>query len=214
MKTAVFAGPSLPLHDRVMNERVEYLPPAKRGDVLRAAQEYDAVLLIDGVFHQDLAPAPKEVYAATQCAQLFGASSMGALRAAECAPYGMVPLGIIARWYMNGVVDGDDEVAVLIDPGTQTPLTVPMVNVRYVAWLARRRGIVSPEEAVSVYERSRAIFYMERAWEDVFDTVPARARDAFASLALRHGDLKRHDAVFALRGVLRRLYHAVPHTRV
>ena len=179
--------------------------------MLRAARQYDAVLRIDGVFHQDLAPAPKEVYAATRCARLFGASSMGALRAAECAPYGMVPLGIIARWYLRGVVDGDDEVAVLIDPRTQSALTVPMVNVRYVSWIALRRGLLSRDDVARTYERSRSVFYMERTWDDVYRTVPAHARGAFTALAQRHGDLKRHDAVFALRRLLR---YACPHTMV
>lgn len=211
MKLAVFAGPSLPPADRIAHSGLTYLPPAGRGHMLQAAQQYDAVLLIDGVFHQDLAPAPKEVYAATRCAQLFGASSMGALRAAECARYGMVPLGIIARWYTSGFIDGDDEVALLIDPRTQTALTVPMVNVRYVSWLARRRGLLSSDEVTGIYERSRAVFYMERTWDDVYRTVPERARSAFRDLAERHGDLKRHDAVFAVRRLLR---YARPHTMV
>jgi hypothetical protein len=203
MNVAVFAGPSLPQADRIEHAQLTYLPPAARGDVLQAAKEFDAVLLIDGVFHQHLAPAPKEVYAATQVAKLFGASSMGALRAAECAPFGMVPLGIIARWYTCGIVDGDDEVALLIDPRTQTPLTVPMVNVRYVSWLARRRGLLSREEAAEIYTHSRDVFYMDRRWADVYETVPAHARDAYRTLAERYGDLKRHDAVFALRSVTR-----------
>jgi hypothetical protein len=202
--TAVFAGPSLPQTHRIVCPQLTYLPPAARGDVLEAAEHFDAVLLIDGAFHHDLAPAPKEVYAATQRASVFGAASMGALRAAECARYGMVPLGIIARWYACGYVDGDDEVAVLVDPRTQTALTVPMVNVRYVAWLARRRGLLSRDEVADVYRRSRGVYYMERTWDDVYETVPPRARAAFRDLAERYGELKRHDAVFALRTVLRR----------
>ncbi len=202
-RLGIFCGPSLPPEDRLAADGVAYLPPAGRGDVERAAAEFDAVLLIDGVFHQDLAPSPKECYRAVQIARCFGASSMGALRAAECRPYGFVPLGAIARWYVEAVVDGDDEVAVLVDPGTQRALTVPLVNVRYVAWLARRRQILLADECARLIAESREMFYTERTWRDVAELAPAPARNAIRAIAEREGDLKRHDARFALRFMLR-----------
>ncbi len=208
MQVAVFVGPSLEQAGRVLHPALTYLPPAARGDIAAASECYDSILLIDGVFHHDLAPAPKEVYAATQQVRMFGAASMGALRAAECYVYGMVPLGTIARWYVRGVIDGDDEVAVLVDPRTQTALTVPMVNVRYVIRLAQRQCLFNALEGAQVYERARNVYYMERAWTDVFAIVPSSSREAFKKLAEAHGNLKRHDALFALRSVLRRVERA------
>ena len=210
MKLCVFAGPSLPAQDRVAAQGLTYAPPASRGDVLRAADSYDAILLIDGVFHHDLAPSPKETYEASRRARLYGAASMGALRAAECAPYGAVPLGAIALWYARETIDGDDEVAVLVDPRTQVPLTVPSVNVRYVARLAVRRGILTACEAAKLIEKSREIFYMERTWDGVVALVPTRVRATLRGIAENEGDLKRLDARFALRSVLRRLGRAGP----
>ncbi len=212
MRVGVFAGPSLPPEDRVSDARVTYLPPASRHDVLAAAKAYDVVLLIDGVFHHDLAASPKECYAATLHARMFGASSMGALRASECAPYGFTPLGAIANWYVAQTIDGDDEVAVLTHPETFDALTVPMVNVRYVTRLAHRRGILTRDEHDTLIERARAIFYMDRTWEDVSDCAPLHARAEFATIALAQGDLKRWDAQFALRTVLRYVerYATVP----
>jgi TfuA protein len=207
-RLAVFCGPSLPESDRIAADGVAYLPPAARGDVERAAAEFDALLLIDGVFHHDLAPSPKECYRAAQRTRAFGSSSMGALRAAECAPYGFLPLGAIARWYAYETIDGDDEVAVLVHPQTHAALTVPSVNVRYVARLAQRRGILTAAESVRLVEESRAVFYMDRTWEDVVAVAPERARDAVRAIAEREGDLKRWDARFALRSVLRRLANA------
>jgi len=211
MRVGVFVGPSLEEAARVVHPALTYLPPAARGDVAAASEYYDAVLFIDGVFHHNLAPAPKEVFAATRRVQMFGAASMGALRGAECCIYGMVPLGIIARWYVHGVVDGDDEVAVLVDPRTQRALTVPMVNVRYVIWLARRRGLLSASEGLRIYESARDVYYMDRSWPEVYAVVPAAARKAFQTLAEKHGNLKRHDALFALRSVLRRVERAHAH---
>jgi hypothetical protein len=129
---------------------------------------------------------------------------MGALRAAECALYGFQPLGAIANWYAKGVLDGDDEVAVLVDPATQCALSVPSVNVRYVAWLARRRGLLSRSEAERLVAESRAVFYMDRTWDDVVERVPVIARAALRAIAEQEGDLKRLDARFALRSVMRR----------
>jgi TfuA protein len=209
-RLAVFCGPSLPPEDRLGFGGVSFLPPAARGDVERAAHEFDAILLIDGVFHHDLAPSPKECYRVAQRVRAFGASSMGALRAAECAPYGFLPLGAIARWYAHEIIDGDDEVAMLVHPETHAALTVPSVNVRYVARLAHRRGLLARTEATRLIDESRAIFYTDRTWEDVAALVPERVRDAVRVIAEREGDLKRWDARFALRSVVRRLVSIAP----
>jgi hypothetical protein len=201
----VFAGPSLPPADRLAAPGVTYLPPASRGDLTAAAERFGALLLIDGVFHHTLAPSPKEMLAACRRVPVYGASSMGALRAAECRPYGAVPLGIIARWYVAGVIDGDDEVAVLMDPTTSRALSIPSVNVRYVARLAVRRGLLTADQAASWAERARReIFYMERSWTAACALAPAHVRDALLATCRSEGDLKRWDARFALRRVIRR----------
>jgi hypothetical protein len=203
-RVAVFAGPSLASVDRLAVDGVFYLPPAARGDVARAAVEYDVVLLIDGVFHHDLAPSPKECFEALSHARMFGASSMGALRAAECAPYGFTPLGAIARWYTSECIDGDDEVAVLTHPQTHVALSTPMVNVRYLARRAVREGVLSAYQANGLVLNARRVFYMDRTWDDVLDLAPVSVRAKLRELADR-SDLKALDARFALRCVLRTL---------
>ncbi len=183
---------------------VTYAPPAARGDVARAAETFGAVLLLDGVFHHELAPTPKEVLAAARRVRLYGAASMGALRAVECRPYGAVALGAIARWYESGAIDGDDEVAVAMHPQTHAPLSVPSVNVRYVAWLALRRGILDGTAARDwIHEARTTIYYAERSWPGAVACAPAAAQSALLDIARREGDLKRWDARFALRRVLR-----------
>ncbi|MDP9110386.1 MAG: TfuA-like protein [Candidatus Eremiobacteraeota bacterium] len=200
----VFCGPSLPQEDRLPIAGVTYISPAARGDIESAVERFEALLLIDGVFHHELAPSPKEVFAACSRAKMFGSSSMGALRAAECWPFGMIPLGIIVRWYIREIIDGDDEVALLTHPETHVALTVPMVNVRYTARLAHRRGIFSRAERADWIRAVRDIFYMDRSWEDALERAPEHARDAIRGIAKEEGDLKRWDALFALRSVKRR----------
>jgi hypothetical protein len=202
----VFAGPSLPPADRIARRGLAYAPPAARGDVAAASGRFDAILLIDGVFHHALAPSPREVVDACERVRMLGASSMGALRAAECAPYGMLGLGAIAGWYASERIDGDDEVAVAMHPRTHVALSVPSVNVRYVAWLARRRHILSRAEARAWTERARTqIFYADRTWESALSYAPAAHRIALAAIADAEGDLKRWDARFALRRAIRLL---------
>jgi hypothetical protein len=204
---AVFCGPSLPPEDRIEGADVSYLAPAARGEIERAAASFDNLLLIDGVFHHDLAPSPKECYRAAQRVRCFGAASLGALRAAECRPYGFAPLGIIARWYIREVIDGDDEVAVSVDPRTQSALSVPSVNVRYVARLAVRRSIIARPQADRLVAQAREVFYADRTWGHVLAIAPANARAALGAIAAGEGDLKRLDARFALRRVLHTLFN-------
>ncbi len=212
MRLCVFAGPSLPLADRITWPGVTYRAPAARGDIEIASHANEAILLIDGVFHHDLAPSPREVVDACERVRLFGAASMGALRAAECAPFGMTGLGAIARWYAREHIDGDDEVAVAMHPVTYRALSVPSVNVRYVAWLAIRRALLSRDAAQRWIERARTeIFYADRTWEAVLAFAPAARRSMLEAIATREGDLKRWDARFALRRALRFVEHATLH---
>ena len=202
-RACVFAGPSLPFVDRIEAPGISYLPPARRGDVARAAEEHDVVLLIDGFFHQELAPSPKETFAACRISSFYGAASMGALRAAECRSYGATPLGAIARWYASETIDGDDEVAVLMHPKTFVSLTVPVVNVRYVARLANRRGLLDPVTATGWVRAARSkIYYAERSWSAVLAFAPRPLRATLRAIAEREGDLKRWDAQFAVRRIL------------
>jgi hypothetical protein len=201
-RVTVFAGPSLPPKDRVTGDDVCYLPSARRGDVATAAKTSEVVLLIDGVFHDDLAPSPKEVLEACRSSRVIGAASIGALRAVECAPFGAHPYGIIARWYSDGVIDGDDEVAVSMEPHTQRALSVPLVNVRFFLRLARHRGRLAQKECDRILKHARGIFYADRTWDDVLEAAPVHERAGLSYLT-QHADLKRLDATLALRYALR-----------
>ncbi len=168
-----------------------------------AAQYAAAIVLIDGVFQEELAPSPKEVRNACRRCTVVGAASLGALRAVECVPYGARPRGTIARWYATSAIDGDDEVAVIIEPEHERALSVPLVNVRYLLYRARKRGLLDAAESGQILEDARAIFYADRVWDDIFEAAPPLRREALRSLAGEGADLKRMDARFALRSVLR-----------
>src|SRR5688500_17513969 len=93
----VFVGPTLaPAKIRAILE-AEIRSPAKRGDIYFAAAEQPrALILLDGAFEDVPAVTHKEIlWALSQGVHVFGASSLGALRAAELHQFGMVGVGAI-----------------------------------------------------------------------------------------------------------------------
>ena len=139
----VFLGPSLDVKLAKTILPAEYRPPAKRGDLLRAAEDGAEIIgLIDGVFHQESAVAHREILAALRKGiRVVGASSMGALRAAEMDTLGMVGIGDVSRMYKSGVLESDDEVALVFDPDSGYSLSEPLVNIRYTLRKARECGV-------------------------------------------------------------------------
>jgi hypothetical protein len=45
---------------------------------------------------------------------IVGASSMGALRAAELDSMGMVGIGTVYQYYRDGIIESDDDVAIVL----------------------------------------------------------------------------------------------------
>ena len=133
MSIAVFAGPSLDRADASV-PGITYLPPAAEGDIYRAARQGPrAIGLIDGYFEAQPAVWHKEIlWAMSQGIHVFGAASMGALRAAELWSFGMVGAGTIYRAYRRGTLIDDAEVAVLHGPAElgYPSVTEALVNVR------------------------------------------------------------------------------------
>ena len=108
-----YLGPSLPLAKaRAILPNAIYLPPAKQGDIVSHVVNYNPtrILLIDGVFRENLSPWHKELVYALQYPSvkgIYGAASMGALRAAELDYLGMIGIGKIYGWYRDGVTEDD-----------------------------------------------------------------------------------------------------------
>ena len=109
-----FLGPTLSEDEARAVLDAEYMPPAGHGDVLRAALRRPRVIaIVDGVFERTPAVWHKEIlFALSEGIHVYGAASMGALRAAELDRFGMRGVGDVYRAYAEGVLEDDDEVAV------------------------------------------------------------------------------------------------------
>jgi hypothetical protein len=185
-----FLGPSLPAREA---RGFRVLPPARQGDVWRAlVLRPRAIALIDGYFESQPSVWHREILDALDAGvPVVGGASMGALRAAELHALGMAGVGRIFRWYRQGAVIDDSEVALLHADAAHgyRALTVPLVNVRWSAQRALPR-----REAEALVEASGRIFYQERTLPRVLELVPARWRSRFRML-----DLKAEDARQVLR---------------
>jgi hypothetical protein len=171
MRIVAFAGPSLTAGDRSAFPDIDWRPPAQAGDLLRLSNaDVSTVCLIDGYFDHRPAVRHKEILLLlSEGVRVFGASSIGALRAAEMQAFGMVGVGGIFSAYRRGTIEGDDEVALIhagADRGWRS-LSIPMVDVRATLCRARRQGILSRDEARTLLNAAASIHYVDRAWKQV-----------------------------------------------
>src|SRR5262245_47591797 len=102
----VFVGPSIPVAlARRTLPHAEYRPPIRRGD-LEHLSAGRLVGIIDGVFAQTLAISPGEIREAIDRGVIiYGAASMGALRAAEIPR--VIGVGRIFEMYRAGAIERD-----------------------------------------------------------------------------------------------------------
>jgi hypothetical protein len=194
----VFLGPSLPADEARRIAPCRVLPPARAGDVLAVLPERPlAIALVDGLFDTTPSPWQREILAALDAGiAVFGGASMGALRAAELERFGVVGIGRIFRWYRDGTIDDDADVALLHADASRgwRPLTVPLVAVRAAAEAARAERHLSPGEAHALVRAGAAIHYTERTWPRVLERLPARTRTKVEMFLPRVPDPKADDA--------------------
>lgn len=204
----LFVGPSLPDAAVLCGDAIRVLPPAAHGDVLAAVRAgATAIGIVDGNF-EHIAPVwHKEIlHALDNGVTVFGAASMGALRAAECDTFGMLGIGRIYEDYATGHRIDDADVALLHGPAElgYPALSLPLVNVD--ATLDRLEAL----DAIDKHDLSRlrdvagSLFYKDRTWQAVLKKAESREGDA-SLLQLLHAttvNRKREDALALVAAML------------
>lgn len=219
MRACVFAGPTLRPGDAATLAGAHWLPPAKHGDVYRAVTllRPRAIGIVDGYFQWTPSVWHKEIlWALDQGVHVFGAASMGALRAAELAPFGMVGVGRVFEAYRDGVLAGwdepfedDDEVAVVHGPPETGYVAVSeaMVNIRCTLAAAEQAGLIDVAMRAQLAALAKGLFFPERSYEQVFAAARAAglAETPLAALqawlGARRVDQKRADALAMLESM-------------
>ena len=204
--TVIYLGPTL---DRAEADRIleaDYLPPICRGDLGRLPGHVKVVGIIDGEFFQKLAVSPKEIISTLdRGVKVFGASSMGALRASETHRYGAVGVGRIFTMFRDCVLDEDDEVALIYDAETFRSLSVPLVNIRYVLDAACMQDLIDYDEMRYLLNRLKSMYFPERTYEVLKNLCPALAEFLDRETI---PDLKREDAIEMLLAIQNATSHS------
>lgn len=204
----IFVGPSLHGSEMHLPAGIELRPPAAKGDVFRAVEEgADVIGLIDGYFEATAAVWHKEVlHALSAGVRVFGAASIGALRAAECAAFGMTGIGAVYEAYANGQLEDDSEVALLHAPRElgYAPLSEPLVNVRATLRHLLEADLIAEHHFHALIETAASVFYKERTWKTILAAAALSPdeRTHISELARRFRvDQKRIDALALVRSV-------------
>lgn len=179
-----FAGPTRPVTLAVPG--LLWHPPAAAGDMLAAGQRSPCTMvLIDGLMETRMPPMHKELLALLADGfRIIGAASMGALRAAELVPLGMLGIGHVFAAYRQGRLIDDDEVAVLHAPAELgwRPVTEAMVDIRATLAAAARAGVISVDTARILRRSALADNFRHRSWQRLLDSSELAAADRQALL--------------------------------
>lgn len=169
MTICIFTGPTLPPAEAGKFLDAEFLPPAAIGDVYSAAcREPWAIGIIDGIFENVPSVWHKEIlWAMAQGIHVFGAASMGALRAAELCAFGMVGVGRIFEAYRDGEIEDDDEVAVVHGPPElgYIQTSEAMVNIRATLHKATAEDVLSAPDAEALTGFAKSLYYKQRSYD-------------------------------------------------
>lgn len=212
----VFLGPTLELDKaQTIYPQAAFHEPIRCGDILKLLRldpMPSQLVIIDGYYEFCPAVWHKEIlWAIEQGVKVYGAASMGALRAAELHQFGMIGVGRIFNDFAQGILTDDDEVAVLHEPSESgyRPVNDAMVNIRSTLELAQQQQLIDD----TLYQRLLAIckqsFYPRRSlkqaikqlshdypqtcqslliWLDNHQVFDQKAEDAQAVLAYARSD--------------------------
>jgi hypothetical protein len=130
---------------------------------------------------------------------------MGALRAAECAAFGMIGIGAIFERYRCGDLVDDAGVALLHAPAEldYMPLTEAMVNVEATIDHLLEGGAVPHELAARLDASARSLFYGDRTYLRILEHAGLahgrQGKELADLLAKNRLDVKQSDALLLVQ---------------
>jgi hypothetical protein len=209
--THIYLGPSLDIATaKKIFPQAHYHPPIQCGELLRLLRlDPKRVVIIDGYYEFTPAVWHKEIlYVIDQGIEVWGAASMGALRAAELHQFGMKGVGRIFQAFANGELNDDDEVAVLhtFAEDCFQPINDAMVNIRETLLTAYQQNIISKEACEYILLFCKTQFYPYRSLSSALRELALDFPIDYNALMrwiTEHGmvDLKKQDTLLALEQV-------------
>jgi hypothetical protein len=185
---SLFVGPSGHGLDltALAGPQARLLPPARRGDVARLIERTPpgVAIICDGVFQVEPAVSHAELCAALDAGwQVWGVSSIGAIRAYELRAEGMRGFGYVHAQFERIADFADDEVCLLHFPEPPYfPVSEALVNVRFA--LDRKRD----ELRISRRSESALIAALRGLW------FGDRTEETLRALMREHGKIRAESA--------------------
>lgn len=205
-KTLAFVGGSLPPEDRPDDEDIVWTSPAEQGDILTAVLEgFENILIIDGYFYSKFPCTTFEVMIALEHEiNIFGSSSIGALRAVELDEYGMTGIGDVYERLKKTEIKPYHIVAQTYNEDNSA-LTIPLVQILYFLDMALDGKIISDQEHAEAANIAEDIHFTLLSFNYFFrllhlkDSIPQPTAERLEKYYSDTGpavfDVKRKDAL-------------------
>jgi hypothetical protein len=194
-RVVIFVGPTLATSERVRALARPYRlrPPVERTDVAKLVaktSEAGVLVIVDGLFHERLAVGHAELRDAMQRGwQVWGVSSMGAIRAREMERLGMRGFGRVFERFQAEEDFQDDEVALLHEASPPyRPLTEPLVHMRQAIDHLVGCGLVTRGCAEAVVNDLKSLWFGERTLRRLRDTIVRCATTKHPDLSAAMGN--------------------------
>ena len=103
-----------------------------------------------------------------------------------------------------GIIESDDDVAVVINPETLEQLSEALISMNYTFKAAKEEGIINEEEFKTFIKTAKSIYYPKRTYDKVFkDSNLGIEKIKRIQKFLKENtvDIKREDAISVLKYV-------------
>ncbi|MBC7465409.1 MAG: hypothetical protein H7256_05400 [Bdellovibrio sp.] len=179
-KIKIYAG--LSVSEKIVKKylpQAQFSKPIKRNDLYDDLKNGVQVIgIIDGEFLQSLSVSPTEIHDVLRCGvSVYGASSMGAMRAAELSEYGMVGCGEIFEHIQSDSYFRDDKLGQIYFEGMGIE-SIPFVDFYMGAKGLVRRGVVSKAHANLLIEVYLDLHFSRRNFSSLEAIVRKHANGA------------------------------------
>ena len=168
-EAVLFAGPSAYgiAQEHIAAAGVQVRPPVRRDDVRRLIDDVDepgVIIVCDGVFQVAAAVSHAELCEAVDTGwQVWGVSSIGAIRAHELRRDGMRGFGRVHAMFSEFSDFADDEMCLLHVPEPPWfPVTEALVNVRHALDCCGPELGIRESSAQALLEALRALWFGDR----------------------------------------------------
>ncbi len=205
MKVLIFAGQSIStlrgISDKFKN--FAFLPPLKHADLISSVEYYkpDIIGIIDDYCGQSESVWHNEIiYILEKGIKIFGASGVGAIRAAELERFGMVGIGEIFKFYKSLMTSSDEEIVSLFDEkNNYQRITEPLINIRFTLEKLKNKMEI-PED---VFYIIKDIYWKERSKDKIISKLKLNKinEKIIEAIFANYYDVQAEDALLLLENI-------------